>query len=755
MIIESDTSDCEDLEVKDSVNDMEGVPSLEKKITGIVVSFLLMFRVIYGISDRAIVLLLRFFNYFLKLIGNSYGLAQPEHTTHMPLTIKGCYSLLNLNPFPCKVYTVCPSCHLLYDFIDKHEHATCKFIEFPHHPQQRFRQPCNTVLFNKILKGNQSQLKPKKVYYYYGIEAALSVLLSRPNFLNYCNHWIDVERQENVFSDITDGLVWKEIVESCVAEGTNQSPRNILGLLLNIDWFQPFKHIAYSVGVIYDVIINLPRSIRFKEENVIILGVIPGPHEPIKHVNSYLGPFVNEMLKLKVGTWFDTPFGYQFLKCYVVCLSADIPATRKAAGFVGHHAQKACSRCLKSFQKVNDTLICGGFNRDSWKKRDHLTHCEKAREALAPQTIDARKKIERIYGSRYSILFELPLYDAIRYPVIDIMHNLFLGTSKHAMKIWKEHDILTKAEFSNIQKLVERIKVPMDIGRIPHKIEPAMAGLTADQWKHWTCIYSLYVLHGIIPKEHLDCWHLFVQACNIICLPILTNTLIDLADDLLLKFCGSFERLYGAEACTINLHLHCHLADCLRDYGPANSTWCFNFERYNGVLGKTPNNNRSLDIEKTMITRFIQQLEAKKTLTHFASDLEDFFPMSEMGTVGDAHHGSTNYKDLSQLSETQILTDLFKDTIQTDGLITSFGHMFQHTLKADEVLCLKEMYLSVFSTVGIVSNISCLCYKFRRAKLGNKLLSSSICKGDGASYICAKWNLTAQRTLDTQTERHG
>jgi hypothetical protein len=54
-------------------------------------------------------------------------------------------------------------------------------------------------------------------------------------------------------------------------------------LILNLDCFNPFKHIEYSVGVIYLVVANLPRSERYKLENVIIVGTIPGPREPKKH----------------------------------------------------------------------------------------------------------------------------------------------------------------------------------------------------------------------------------------------------------------------------------------------------------------------------------------------------------------------------------------------------------------------------------------------------------------------------------------
>ena len=48
----------------------------------------------------------------------------------------------------------------------------------------------------------------------------------------------------------------------------------------NVDWFQHFKHTKHSIGVLYLAIQNLPRKDRFLTENIIIVGVIPGPHEP-------------------------------------------------------------------------------------------------------------------------------------------------------------------------------------------------------------------------------------------------------------------------------------------------------------------------------------------------------------------------------------------------------------------------------------------------------------------------------------------
>ena len=41
-----------------------------------------------------------------------------------------------------------------------------------------------------------------------------------------------------------------------------------------------------------------------------------------------------------------------------------------------------------------------------------------------------------------------------------------------------------------------------------------------------------------------------------------------LADALLMQFCKRIERMYGSSVITPNMHLHCHIRQCLEDYGP-------------------------------------------------------------------------------------------------------------------------------------------------------------------------------------------
>lgn len=110
-------------------------------------------------------------------------------------------------------------------------------------------------------------------------------------------------------------------------------------IMRNVDWFQPFKHSVYSVGVFYMVLMNLPRAERFKPENVFLIGVIPGPHEPKHNINSYLKPLVAELNVLwKDGISIKAHGSTANAKFHaaLLCVGSDIPTARKVCGFTGH-----------------------------------------------------------------------------------------------------------------------------------------------------------------------------------------------------------------------------------------------------------------------------------------------------------------------------------------------------------------------------------------------------------------------------------
>jgi hypothetical protein len=134
-------------------------------------------------------------------------------------------------------------------------------------------------------------------------------------------------------SDIYEGRVWKTFLSSLDNQNsqffTPETADSNLEIIINLDWFQPFKSSVYNTGAIYGIIYNLLRNIRFKKENMLILGLLPGPQEVKTHqINHFLALIIDELLELWNG--FDLPVSAKFLnrkkiKVAVIYCSNNIP----------------------------------------------------------------------------------------------------------------------------------------------------------------------------------------------------------------------------------------------------------------------------------------------------------------------------------------------------------------------------------------------------------------------------------------------
>lgn len=255
-----------------------------------------------------------------------------------------------------------------------------------------------------------------------------------------------------------------------------------------------------------------------------------------------------------------------------------------------------CNKCFKTFPRSSFGAKpdFSGFDTETWERRTnelHRVNAESVRFAKCQSEINS---MVHNTGAKYSVLLQLPYYDAVRFVIIDPMHNLFLGLAKSTLKVWKENDLIGEKDFELVQRRVNAVVPPPEIGRIPSKIATGFSGFTADQWKNWVCYYSAFALKGILRGEHYDAWMHFVTACRLICCQSITMEQCLEAESRIVKFCKLFENLYGTTKCTPNMHLSCHLVECIRDYGPVYSFWCFSFERYNGILGSYHKNNHNI-----------------------------------------------------------------------------------------------------------------------------------------------------------------
>ncbi|XP_058255085.1 uncharacterized protein LOC131359300 isoform X1 [Hemibagrus wyckioides] len=313
---------------------------------------ILSWQATFKISDNAITTLLLCIRQFMVIIGNVLCVhILTAFASNIPKTLSSLRKWTGIIRDNFVQYVVCPKCMVIYTLSDTYKVKrdgtkvckSCSHIPFYKHPQKRSAQKkkCGSALLRNVKSSSRKEfLYPILPYCYKSVRQCLEALVKTPAFLEKCEEWQLRKMPEGVLGDVYDGQVRKDY-QYVNGEPFLADPNN-LAMMLNVDWFQPFKNAPYSVEAIYLVILKLPLEEHFKEENMVLVGLIPGPKEPSLTMNSFLDPLVDELQELWSGVILeDSSFiGYQVYRVALLCLASDIPATQKCGGFVGHGAYK-------------------------------------------------------------------------------------------------------------------------------------------------------------------------------------------------------------------------------------------------------------------------------------------------------------------------------------------------------------------------------------------------------------------------------
>ncbi|GET61689.1 uncharacterized protein LOC107327733 [Rhizophagus irregularis DAOM 181602=DAOM 197198] len=346
---------------------------------------------------------------FLKLVLTEIG--SPDFDT-FPDTLYLARKALNLEDW-FHSFVACSKCHKLYNkqeiksFLQNEQPAImkCCHVEFPNSTTRRLRL-CQTPLAQKTtLLNNQISIKPELLFSFVSIKQQLEAMYRQPNFENSLRHWINHPTFDNILTDIYDEIpqfplssiyrvatsnghshVWKTFKEMTDESSNNFFRSDVadshLGLILNLDWFQPFDGTIHSTGVIYAAIGNLLRDVRFKRNNILILGLLPSPDEVSLHkINHYLAPIIDELKSLWEGVTLNQTYECQEGKricAALILVSCDIPAVRKICEHIS--ALVSCHRCEKKANYENRQHNFAGINEmDEWFTcRDSAQHRQHA-----------------------------------------------------------------------------------------------------------------------------------------------------------------------------------------------------------------------------------------------------------------------------------------------------------------------------------------------------------------------------------------
>lgn len=303
-------------------------------------------------------------------------------------------------------------------------------------------------------------------------------------------------------------------------------------------------------------------------------------------------------------------------------------------------------------------------------------------------------------------------------------------------KLWVELNILTAESLVQIDQKAQQLTIASDTGRVPSGFASNWTSFTANEWKVWTLVYSMFVLEGILPEKHLKIWCDFVIACHLICRSCVTVTQIKLASSKFRAFGERVAKVYGTNVVTPNMHKHMHLEQCQLDYGSIYVFWLMAFERYNGVLSDIPTNHHNIEVK---IMQFFLQAESLHSVRNSLPQEAMFTKLTALDRITDVNLVPED----SGILPLSITCSIGLDHMywQQLAMITVPQCFRSRLLAVDEHICVTNMYRKLYPHCNIRSHDVAQSYRcYSDLRVGIEHYSSVLyARSKKLSGVVAAW----------------
>ena len=348
---------------------------------------------------------------------------------NFPTDLRTAHKLLDLEP-DIITYASCTKCCSVYPpkkSGDVTEWATeCTWRPFT------TSSPCGQSLVKSAVEAGESVRVPVCPLAIQDFNSFVGRLLCRPGYEKILDEGTVLNNETDELRDVKDGAAIREL------KGPDNKPfmdgfkRSELRLVwsFSVDWFNPFHNKQAgkkaSSGSVAMLLLNLPPSLRFQQENIYIATVMP--KEPSGDgVNRYLEPIIgmlenNYQRGSHFASTYDNPHKGRSTRSMVALEVFDLQGAKRVLGHCSARSNhNFCSFCTASKADI------GNFDWEQWEPRkleDLRAAAEQWRDATSAT---ARKEIYQKYGVRWSALWGLSYFDPTRSVIVDGMHNLFEG----------------------------------------------------------------------------------------------------------------------------------------------------------------------------------------------------------------------------------------------------------------------------------------------------------------------------------------
>ncbi|KAJ3571371.1 hypothetical protein NP233_g3798 [Leucocoprinus birnbaumii] len=286
----------------------------------------------------------------------------------LPNRVEDMLDFLKLEP-KYRSYACCPKCFCTYA-VEPTFPAQCTYTDFPGDA------PCGRQLHKSGPRSDQPI--PTREYIVQNFSDWLARLYNRPGMEEHLDQSRRSRSNSGEMSDIWDAPVLQDFKGPDGQNFFDYSGRESrLAFSLNMDGFNPFTNKQagkqISTSGIYLICLNLLPELRYRPENIFLVGVVPGPSEPHVHeINHVLKPLIDIFVDLwETGVYLMRTPNHstgRHVKAVIIPLVCDLPATRKVAGLGGHAFTRFCSECMLAQDDIED------IDFENWEWRTMENH---------------------------------------------------------------------------------------------------------------------------------------------------------------------------------------------------------------------------------------------------------------------------------------------------------------------------------------------------------------------------------------------
>ena len=370
---------------------------------------------------------------------------------------------LKLTP-DARSYVCCPKCFACYPQTSDDSYPDkCIYKKTP--SSKECRRKLRKV---RMIKHTEHSV-PVRRFIYHEFKEWLGEILCRPGMEDMLDRDISPNK-DGTMRDIWDapelhnlvGADGKPFIRRDGSEG-----RYVFSFCM--DGFNPFqlKQAGKRASVIgmYMICLNLPPGERYKLENMFLVGIIPGPHEPKKEeINHLLSPLVDDLIDSYLhGIWYSCTQNYKtgrYARCVLVPVVCDTPAARQVTGRTSATSTHFCPYCTLSHNEINN------MDKGTWHLRTDVYHRSRAIEWLEAGTETECDMLYARHGVRHSELLRLPYWSPIKHTMVDSMHLFFLILFKrHCTDIWGMDSKIDDGDGTTADPVLPALLLSVDVQR--------------------------------------------------------------------------------------------------------------------------------------------------------------------------------------------------------------------------------------------------------------------------------------------------